>query len=199
MNNFDTLISSDRYQYIDLHIIPEIKSIDGDICEIGVYRGGSLEHFARMCPEKNLIGIDTFEGLPAPSDFDRVTNLGDFPGHQKGDFGDVNYDELKRIFEIFFKNVMLIRGCFPSDEIINQIKDRQFCFVHVDVDLYQSVKDCCEYFYPMILPRGVILFDDYGFDSTPGCKRAVDEFFKDKTDCIKRILPTKQFCAFKRG
>jgi O-methyltransferase len=31
-------------------------------------------------------------------------------------------------------------------------------------------------------PGGVIVFDDYGFASCPGARKAVDEFFADKRE-----------------
>lgn len=32
-------------------------------------------------------------------------------------------------------------------------------------------------FYTRLNPGGVLIFDDYGFPTCPGAKRAVDEFF----------------------
>jgi len=54
--------------------------------------------------------------------------------------------------------------------------------VHIDVDIYQSVKDCCEFFYPRLHAGGVMLFDDYGKWTCPGAKLAVDEFFATKPE-----------------
>jgi O-methyltransferase len=49
----------------------------------------------------------------------------------------------------------------------------------VDVDIYRSVLDCCRFFYPRLVTGGAIVFDDYGRNSCPGAKAAVDEFFAD--------------------
>jgi hypothetical protein len=53
---------------------------------------------------------------------------------------------------------------------------------HIDVDLYQSTLDCCEYFYPRLVPGGILLFDEYGFAAARGEKDAVDQFFADKRE-----------------
>ena len=49
---------------------------------------------------------------------------------------------------------------------------------HVDVDWYEPVKTSVERIWPRLLPHGAIVFDDYADYS--GCRRAVDEYFKDK-------------------
>lgn len=198
VKNFESLISLDRLQYIMLHIKPLCDVRLGDICEIGVYRGGSLARIAQLFPKKKVCGIDTFEGLPETSDRDKVKNLDEFTGHKKGDFSDVTFDELDKSFKKWFKNVELIKGFFPNKKILDRLESKLFCFVHVDCDLYQSVKNCCEYFFPRLENKGVMLFDDYGFDSTPGAKIAVDEYFSDKANCIKKALPTKQFFVYKK-
>ena len=43
-----------------------------------------------------------------------------------------------------------------------------------------------------------MLFDDYGFESCPGAKQAVDEFFRDKAE-KPLVLPTAQAIIFKQG
>ena len=35
---------------------------------------------------------------------------------------------------------------------------------------------------PRLAPGGILLCDDYGFDSCPGATRAVDEFLRDKPE-----------------
>jgi hypothetical protein len=55
------------------------------------------------------------------------------------------------------------------------IPQRRYRFVHVDVDLYMPTKASLEFFFPQMVPNGVIVVDDYGFTSWPGAKQAVDE------------------------
>ena len=64
------------------------------------------------------------------------------------------------------------------------------------MDIYKSVIDCCEFIYPRLLKGGVLIFDDYGFRSCPGAKKAVDYFFRDKIE-VPLILPTGQAIIFK--
>ena len=47
------------------------------------------------------------------------------------------------------------------------------------------------FFYPRMEEGAVMIFDDYGFTTCPGAKKAVDEFFTNKKE--KPIyLPTGQ-------
>ena len=74
-----------------------------------------------------------------------------------------------------------IIGAIPNtfDVVCSEL----YGFVHIDVDLYGSVKDCCEFFYDRMVPGGVMIFDDYGFERyIDAGKKAVDEFFEDKPE-----------------
>ncbi|HBH79257.1 MAG TPA: hypothetical protein DDY39_05465, partial [Nitrospira sp.] len=57
-----------------------------------------------------------------------------------------------------------------------EVKERRFAFVHIDVDLYQPIMDSLKFFFPRLLPGGIIVVDDYGYSIFPGAKKAVDEF-----------------------
>jgi len=69
--------------------------------------------------------------------------------------------------------------------------------IHSDVDLYEPTRDILEYFYPRLVPYGVILFDDYGFVSCPGVRQAAEEFFRDKPEEIIE-LATGQAAVIRR-
>ncbi len=58
----------------------------------------------------------------------------------------------------------------------------EFSFVHLDVDTYRSTLKCLEYFYTRINAGGAIISHDY--NSAPGVKKAIDEFFEIKIEPI---------------
>ncbi len=72
-----------------------------------------------------------------------------------------------------YLNVHFYLGVFPSTA--GAVRGKQFAFVHIDVDIYESTRDCLEFYYPRISQCGVILSHDY--PSSTGVKRAFDEFF----------------------
>lgn len=88
-----------------------------------------------------------------------------------------------------FKCYTLLTGWIP--ERFSEVDDQQFCFVHIDVDLYQPTLDSLSFFYAHMNPRGIMLFDDYGFRSCPGARRAIDEFLEDKPENVV-LVPTGQ-------
>jgi O-methyltransferase len=145
--------------------------LKGDVAEIGVYRGGTARLISKTLPGKNVHLFDTFEGMPqVNSSLDQ---------HKEGDFSDTSIDAVSSYLRDC-PNVVFYKGYFP--ETAKPIKDKKFSFVHIDVDIYRSVMDCCEFFYPRLNAGGVMVFDDYGLLSCPGAKKAVDEFFVNKNE-----------------
>lgn len=161
----ETGLSGDRLGNL-LAYSSRCRWLPGAFAEFGVYKGGSLEMLSDFNPDRKIYGIDGFEGLPAPGKQDT---------HVKGEF-DVPASDYLKLMKIFNKrqNVTILKGYSP--EILESLDSVQFAFVHVDVDLYQSVKDALDFFYPRLSPDGMMLFDDYGFPTTPGAKIAVDEW-----------------------
>lgn len=160
----------------------QANGLAGNVAEVGVYMGGSARLLARLSESTNktLHLFDTFSGLPKE---DPSRDL-----HQEGDYGDLALQEVKK-YLADFKHIRFHPGTFP--ETAKGGEREIFCFAHVDVDLYQSTRDCCEFFYPKLEKGGILLFDDYGSWRCPGVKKAVDGYFSDKKE-QPIYLPTGQ-------
>ncbi len=146
----------------------QVASLEGDFAELGVYRGGTalLVALARVPPGRALHLFDTFAGMPRTDPtLDR---------HRAGDFADTAEADVRALLE-GQACVHFHVGYFPDTAA--GLAGRRFAFVHVDADIYRSVADACAFFYPRLVPGGVMVFDDYGFPSCPGARAAVDEFF----------------------
>lgn len=144
--------------------------LPGAFCEFGVYKGGTLQVLAEFNPNRLIYGIDGFDGLPQPGGNDT---------HKEGEFNISRTDRYNLDVAVSTFNVKILVGYSP--EVFSEIPENEkFAFVHVDVDLYHSVNDALDFFYPRLVPDGMMLFDDYGFDTTPGAKKAVDQW---KGDC----------------
>lgn len=163
------------------------KPVDGEIAEVGVYRGGTAWLIAKQFQStgKAVHLFDTFEGMPD-------TKVG-VDLHKPGDFDDTSLNDVK-YFMKDFPNTFFYPGFFPTTA--NPIKEKKFCFVHIDLDIYQSIFDCCSFFYGRMTTGGFFVFDDYGFLSCPGAKSATDDFFKDKPESVI-ALPTGQALVIK--
>ena len=74
----------------------------------------------------------------------------------------------------------------------------QVAWVHVDLDIAEPIRDSIAYLYPRLVPGSFLIFDDYGFPSCPGERRAVDEAFADLPE-VPLCLPTGQCMVVKLG
>jgi len=183
----DNWHSLDRKYTLD-QLLKQSLHLNGDIAECGVWKGDSAY---LMCQAHRNSGrvvhlFDSFEGLSNP------------------DSRDGNYwvagalsspEQVLRDTLSGFGNYRAYKGWIP--ERFGEVADKTFSFVHVDVDLYQPTFQSLSFFYGRIEPEGMILMDDYGFNSCPGAKRAADEFFSDKPEQIM-MLSTGQAFVVKR-
>lgn len=146
-------------------------ALPGALAEVGVYRGASAKLMLRATDEtKPFWGFDTFVGLPP-------TNATLDPFWSENDLSDTSIEEVQAF--VASPQAHLIQGIFPTTA--NAIPEGlRFSLVHIDVDIYEAARDCCNYFYQHLSPYGLIVFDDYGLLSCPGVQKAVDDFFADK-------------------
>ena len=96
--------------------------------------------------------------------------------------------ELVRDAMAGFPGASLHKGWIP--QVLAELPEASWSFVHVDVDLYRPTLDCLEYFFPRLVPGGVIVCDDYGSPAFPGARRAWIEFCGDSLGYV--ALPTGQ-------
>jgi O-methyltransferase len=184
-----TLVTEDRC-YLIHRLSQHALHLDGDFAECGVYKGGTAALIARTLKDasatnRTLHLFDTFEGMPDV----RHESI-----HRKGDFGDTT---LESVIEYLnpFPFVSFHPGLMP--ETFAGVRDRRFAFAHVDVDIYQSMWDSCDFFYPRLCPGGILLFDDYGLPAYRlDGKRAVDDFFGGKPE-IPIVLKSGQCLVIK--
>lgn len=133
------------------------RSPMGAIAEIGVYRGGSAFHLARL--NRPLYLYDTFEGIPYQGPLDT--------GNAVGKFSDTSLEAVQALIP----SATVVKGLFP-DSLIDM---PPLGFVHADADQYQSTKAILERMPALMVPGGFILFDDFGVDDCQGCTQAIYE------------------------
>ena len=166
------------------NIVRALGHVDGDLAECGAFEGATAFFMARADRKagrrRPLHLFDSFEGLSSPDSNDG--------GHwQKGDLS--ASEEKLKINLAEFEQVSIYKGWIPTQ--FHNVSDREFSFVHLDVDLYQPTRDSLDFFYPRVLKNGIILCDDSGTATCPGATQAMVEFFADKPETIIS-LPTGQ-------
>ena len=172
-----------------------VQKLDGDVIEVGVYKGGSGKILSKIMLNKTVHLFDTFEGMPdADPIMNRPISSAGGNGHKKGDFADAPFEAIKEYFSDC-PNAKIVKGFFPESG--KHLDNTKFCFAHIDVDIYESVKSSSEFIYHRMVPAGIIIYDDYGFYSCPGTKIAVDEFYTGKEERPIH-LPTGQCVIIKQ-
>ncbi len=122
---------------------------NGQFCEFGVYKGGSIRFIANKIKSQVIHGFDSFEGLPE-------NWRGGAGNAQKGAFSiDGKLPKVP-------KNVTLHKGLF-NETIPRWMNEHSgsIALIHMDCDLYSSTKTVLSYLQPRIQPGTIIVFDEY--------------------------------------
>ncbi len=172
-----TLVSEDRCYTIHM-FSKHCRHLEGDFAECGVYKGGTAYLISLILKDnsnhqKILHLFDTFSGMPKSANEDKSH-------HKEGDYQDTSVEAVKE-FLSDYSFVEFHPGLIP--DTFEAVTNKKFAFVHIDVDIYQSIKDCCEFFYERMTKGGIMIFDDYGFQGYElAAKKAVDDFFIRKSE-----------------
>jgi len=126
-------------------ILTENKMV---ILEFGVYKGASINYFARKCPEAYIYGFDSFEGLEE-----------NWYGYMftKGQFN--NYGKLPKCE----KNVELLKGWYTDTlpSFIDNFKDTQIQILHMDSDTYKATSYVLNAVAKKLQKGTIVIFDEY--------------------------------------
>jgi hypothetical protein len=163
-------------------LVQRTQKLEGDLAELGVYRGGTARLIASLKGNKALHLFDTFAGMPEVR--------ADVDVHMASVFDKTSLGEVKRYLggfsELFFHP-----GFFPDSAGELAKTPIRFSLVHLDADIYESTKAGLQFFYPRMVKGGVILSHDYRNLSSPGVKQAIDEFFADKPETVIELWKTQ--------
>ncbi len=186
-----------------IDIFQKTIGVPGCVVELGVFKGVSLLTFTKLieiyCPGdtlKRVIGFDTFKGFPGLDEKDGAPN----ESRDKVEGGwnaETFYPYLKKIVEITqgdsmiprFKRIELVEGdvCKTVPEYVAKNPGLRISLLHLDLDLYEPTKIALEVLYPLVVPGGVVLLDEYGMDGFPGESAAFDEYFEGKRPRLKKF------------
>lgn len=168
----------DKYRLFELfEIVSQLKHLEGDILEIGVWKGGSgcllAKQLELINSDTKLFLADTFSGVVKATEKDQYYFGGEHQDTSIEIVKDLLSKELSSV-----ENVFILPGIFP-DETGHVVKDNKFKLCHIDVDTYQSAKDVFDWIWEKMVVSGIIVFDDYGFKSCLGVTEFVNEIKND--------------------
>lgn len=170
-----------RFSQID-KILDEAKFLEGDVIELGVYRGRLSQLIAdkiKYTEDKRYILVDTFNGFK-PTEVATDIEKGFISGETE-DFSNTNVDlVLDKIANVglSLRRVELREGYFPNS-LISSDYSRNFCFASVDFDLSLPTEEALEYLWPRMTKGGYIVVHDYGNDKYVGVSFAVNKFIRE--------------------
>lgn len=152
--------------------------LTGNVAECGVFQGETSMFINKYWPDRMLYLCDTFEGFDRNDVAYENTN---FSAFEKGMFGFQSFKEeasetlIKYVKArmLYPEKIKICKGYFP--ESAKEINDR-FCFVNLDMDLYQPQLEGLHFFWDKMENGGVILLHDYFHSDLPGVKAAVEDF-----------------------
>jgi O-methyltransferase len=153
------------------HCVDMLKKcihVEGHVAECGVAFGQTTfmldPHVSAA--GKTLLAFDTFYGLPYD---DSITSE-----HQCKQ-GEMNYGN-----EFFAKwnpekHLSIIPVVGLVEDTLKMYADKKFCFVWLDMDLYQPTSYAYKFFEDRMSAGGIIGFHDYKFHRCPGVQLVVDQ------------------------
>ena len=158
----------------------EVRNLEGWVAECGCFQGLSsfllCSRIRQHNPAFDGAGYqiyDSFQGLsePRPEDTDAAEpEVAQVRKNMKKGMYAARLDHVKNGLAPF-PGIAYFPGWIP--EAFAADNPNKYRFVHVDVDLYQPTLDSFQYFWPRLVPGGMMVCDDYNW---PGAKRAVEEF-----------------------
>lgn len=148
------------------------KGIGGGCAEAGVYQGRFAAHINEFFYDRKLYLFDTFEGFSSKDIM--VDRDNGYTIENDGHFGDTSVEIVMDKMK-YRDNIIIKKGWFPETA---QGLDETFCFVSLDMDLYQPIKAGLEFFYPRLLKGGYLFVHDCNIShsSYKGARVALLEF-----------------------
>ena len=166
------------------------NGIDGAIAEAGVFKGNTAKRMNIFFPDRRMYLFDTFEGFDS-RDQQSDDNKGMY--NMKLDFSDTSIEEVMSKMS-FTKNIIIRKGYFPES---TKGIDEKFCFVRLDMDLYDPIYAGLQFFYPRIVKGGYICVHDCRSKNFDGARNALIDFCEEmhlNYMCMPDSLGTAVIC-----
>jgi hypothetical protein len=178
--------------WILTHAAAHGSSLDGSFAEFGVYRGGCayMVLSGKRPPEgRSFFLFDTFEGIPA-SNLTEAETLAGFAGR----LADTSLEEVKSRLDPWSKQLRFVAG-----DIFKTLPDTDtgpLAFAHIDLNAAAPTEAALRYAWAKLVPSGIVVFDDYGWEDYQDQRQLIDKFFAEQGETVM-ALPTGQAMAVK--
>jgi hypothetical protein len=151
LNNFSKAMQFDRREKLwsyCLNQIPQLQKKGGVIAEFGVWKGESINFFAKSCPKARVFGFDSFEGLEE-----------DWYGYEYQKGTDSTNGQLPKCQS----NVKLIQGWFEDTlpKFCGELQQEKILLLHMDADTYKPTAYVLSSLSNNLGRGTIVIFDEY--------------------------------------
>lgn len=149
----------------------ERKRVQGAVAELGVFRGDFSVVMNRALPNRKMYLFDTFCGFETAdvNEDDNVKNK----ENELLKFHDTSEELVLSRLNIQEGQCVIKKGWFPDTF---DLYDEKFCFVSIDLNMYQPILKSLELFYPRVSVGGYILLSCYNAPFYEGTRKAIIDY-----------------------
>lgn len=173
--------------WIMVQLSKQSAALGGSYAEFGVFRAGCAFMILNYLPENQNIRFhlfDTFSGVPSSGLTKSESEFG-----MAGTFSNTSRSYVESYLATWKSCISLVEG--DVCETLRQYETGPLAFCHMDLNASVPTKVALDYSYSRLVPGGVILLDDYGWDGYEDQRAVIDTFFSDKPESVI-ALPTGQ-------
>lgn len=193
--------------------------LPGAFVECGTWRGGALSFWARAFLRNGgearanpIYGFDSFQGMPdiTPEDGSWAAEMlhgralekltpEETKGALRPNAMNLAAEDVCRaiVADSGFPtaHTQIVKGWFQDTLPSWKEKIGPIAVLRLDGDWYESTKTCLNHLFDLVIPRGVVIIDDYGY--FVGCQKAVNEFMAERglplqllvaDDCVRYFV-----------
>ena len=163
------------------------SNIPGCLVECGVASGSQIgamqECLQANGAKREIYGFDSFCGIPYAGERDtQQPGIGPIDESKLGvlETTGISAHSKECVLSNFEKwglktnHLTLVEGWFENT--VPLAKTGPIAMLRLDGDLYSSTKVCMEHLYPLLVPNGILIIDDY---SLHGCREAIHEYIPE--------------------
>ncbi len=149
-----------------------LNNIPGDFVECGVFGGAQCAVMAKAImstgAKKRVHLFDSFEGIPEAGPNDKGWS------HAAGQSA-CSLEAVKSMMKQWgIPDELLVYHPGWFHETVAAMMQTPIAILRLDADLYESTRVCLEHLYPLVVPGGWLIVDDFAL---AGCRQAVLEYF----------------------
>jgi hypothetical protein len=193
-NGFYATADPSRFSKFITHLefFKQTSTVRGEILEFGIFKGNSFFRWIKFrdlleqTSSRKVIGFDIFGDFPEAQFEEDKQRRDDFVSETNGGKS-ISLEEMQELLErqSLSKNVELVKGdiLVTLKNYLSKNPHLKVSLLHIDVDLYEPVKEILELLYDRVSTGGIIILDDYG--TFAGTNKAVDDFFNNKAEVKK--------------